>query len=190
MVHRDTISEKSKFFEAATSSDRWREGSEKLIRLPEVRVAPFRAYIHWVYTGNIVAEIYWQVTIVNTAKEMQTYFDMYMLAESLDDGHLRTQAMDAMISKSVTWDSVPGPSMIEWIWTETPKASPLGTFTLGWIAACQATSSFAAAIEEIPKEFMQEMGVLLMKRIATCGVDESDVEFAARIRAELLPKPA
>lgn len=50
-VYKDVICASSKFFKAACS-ERWIEGKEKKISLPEVEPALFRSYVAWLYSGN------------------------------------------------------------------------------------------------------------------------------------------
>jgi hypothetical protein len=50
-VHEDPICHKSPFFKAACSHD-WKEGQEKLVKLPTIEPIVFEAYIHWVYTHD------------------------------------------------------------------------------------------------------------------------------------------
>lgn len=46
-VHKDVICAKSKFVRASCS-DRWQEGREKVVRLPEARLIPaFQMYMDW-----------------------------------------------------------------------------------------------------------------------------------------------
>lgn len=52
VVYKDLFSAKSKFFEAACSQ-RWKEGMEKTIRIPEAEPEVFRAYVAWVYSNDV-----------------------------------------------------------------------------------------------------------------------------------------
>lgn len=56
VVHEHFISAKSKFFEAASRKE-WLEGVQNLIRLPEVEPWIFKAYVNWVYTGDVLIEV-------------------------------------------------------------------------------------------------------------------------------------
>lgn len=58
-VYKDTICEKSKFFDKACSTDHWREGQEKLVPLPDVEPGVFKTYLHWTMIGNLLAEVHW-----------------------------------------------------------------------------------------------------------------------------------
>jgi hypothetical protein len=44
-VHKDSICAKSKFFKAACS-ERWIEGKQKVVKLPDVTARDFQTYVH------------------------------------------------------------------------------------------------------------------------------------------------
>jgi hypothetical protein len=184
-VHKDTLCERSKFFEAAVSTDRWTEGQEKVVRLPEVAQRALRTYVHWVYRDELNVHVYWQKDHISTWKEQETFFEAYMLAEYLDDSCLRTLAMDGMISNSVLWDQVPGSYACHAVGDGTAKGSPLRRFVLEWRAQRESKESFADDVEDLPKEFLEEMVVLLMNRRSR--KKETHEAFAIRMQAELLP---
>jgi hypothetical protein len=50
-VYKDIICASSKFFKAACS-ERWVEGKEKKVLLPEVEPKFFQSYVAWLYSGN------------------------------------------------------------------------------------------------------------------------------------------
>lgn len=185
-VHRDIIRERSKFFEAAVSDDRWVEGQERLVRLPEIAPQAFSTYTHWIYRDQMSIHVFWQEDHPNIWREQQAYYEIYMLAEYLDDARLRVHILDVIISKSLHWRKVPGFKFCDVIWDRTPKGSPLRTFVIDWKAQRESRSKFAKDVEEYPKEFLEEMAVYLMRH--RTRKSESAQAFAARIRAKLLPE--
>jgi hypothetical protein len=44
-VHKDSICAKSKFFKAACS-ERWIEGKQKVVKLPDITARDFQTYVH------------------------------------------------------------------------------------------------------------------------------------------------
>jgi hypothetical protein len=92
-----------------------------------------------------------------------------------------------MITQSVDWDCVPGCEVSHEVWDATPKGSPLRTFLLEWKVASQSRSDFAASVDQAPKEFLEDLAVLLMNQTETDNKSETAQEFATRIRAKLPP---
>lgn len=52
-VHEKVITECSDFFRA-TCADGFREGKEKVVRLPEMEEEIFKSYVHWAYCNEVV----------------------------------------------------------------------------------------------------------------------------------------
>lgn len=57
-VHKATICQKSVFFDTACNSEHWREAKDKVVPLPLVEPALFKAYVHWLYTGKLLPEVH------------------------------------------------------------------------------------------------------------------------------------
>lgn len=96
MVHQSKICEKSKFFSAACSR-RWKEGQEKLVRLPEVKIEVFQEYWEWVYSAERCTE---ESELDAKNAEYLLLIDLYLLADLLDDTRLRNFSTEE-ISKSL-----------------------------------------------------------------------------------------
>ena len=185
-VHRTTICERSKFFNAAVSTKRWTEGQENIVRLPEGSAAKFQMDVHWVYTGKLVPEVYWHRDGLDSDEEQRAYYNAYIIGDILDDSDLRTLALDTMITESATWELMPSLNTCQQVWEKTPKGSPLRAFIVGLIASVEEHSCFLGDVGELPKEFLEEMAVLFMRQRSADREDPA--EFEARIRAELLPE--
>lgn len=143
-------------------------------------------YFHWAYTGKLSPEVFWEEDEVCTVRDQQAYFYVYVLGDLLDDIDLRKRTLDICISKSVSWKYIPNPAACDDIWEKTSQGSPLRAFIVEWKASQQSNGSFADRVGELPKEFLQEMAVLLMEQRNV--EKESAEEFATRIRAKLLPE--
>lgn len=93
MVYKDVICASSKFFKAACSQ-RWVEGREKKVRLPDVEPKIFQSYVAWLYSGTYQMqackddpkEVVWSA--LNTAVEL------YLLGDVLDDICFRNKMME------------------------------------------------------------------------------------------------
>lgn len=82
-IHKNLICASSKFFQAACSK-RWAEGRAKEVHLDEVKTETFRAYIVWVYAGNITANKSKQSDPEEAAlDEFAETVDLYLLGEYL-----------------------------------------------------------------------------------------------------------
>lgn len=143
-------------------------------------------YVHWAYTGKLSPEVFWKEDKVSTVREQQAYFHVYILGDLLDDSDLRTHTLDICISKSVGWMIMPSPMACDDIWGKTPEGSPLRAFIVEWKARFEGDGSFADCVECLPYDFLKEIAVLLMKQRDMMW--ETPEQFAARIRAKLLPE--
>jgi hypothetical protein len=183
-VHKATICEKSKFFEAAVSSDRWKEGKEKVVRLPEVDSDEFRAYIHWVYTGKFLPEIHWETADVGEHEVKTTYMQGYILADVLDDHELRTHALETLIDKCIHWTTFPSGEFCEDIWEQTPKGSPLRTFLVLFVERYADPVRFFEIISTYPREFLEEFAMhKVFSQFLRC-----DLSFQEKLRDTVLPE--
>lgn len=161
-MHKDNICEKSKFFATAVSSNGWREGREKLVRLPDTVPSVFQMYIHWVYTGEVAPEIAFSSTEVSSAQEQTAYFHGYLLADFLGDREMRNCIMETMISKCATWKGVPNAKFFCQVWERTPKGSPLRIFLVEYVFKHARILSFFKHVSTFPKEFLEQFAMLAM----------------------------
>lgn len=159
------------------------------MNLPDFPPKVVRAYIHWVYSEKVLSlpEVFWQTADVNDLHEQFTFVELYLLAEYLDDDHLRVAILETIIIKLETLKGVPDPFMCQKVWEGTPKGSPLRSVVLEWKYRRQSPSNFAQSAENHSKEFLEEMAVFLFQRAAS-SKRETTEEFAARVRAQLLSK--
>lgn len=183
-VHRDSIREKSKFFSAAVSSGRWREGRKKLVRLPEIRSDEFRLYVHWVYTGEIVPEVLWHVPEADADQALLSCIAAYILGDVLDDENLRECAIETMIEKCPGKSSVPDGEWCTAIWEQTSKGSTLRKFMIRFTWNYMDTQQFSKDRSTYPKEFLEEFALWAM---CTNQNRFSDSKFQSNMRAVLFP---
>lgn len=57
-------------------------------------------YMHWMHSGKLVPEVFWQEDEVCDLAEQQAYFYAYILGDIIDDSGLREYALDTCISKT------------------------------------------------------------------------------------------
>jgi hypothetical protein len=132
-VHKDLVCASSKFFMAA-SSERWTEGKEKAVRLPEVKKETFQAYVVWVYAGkvNINKSIKGDAKLA-AAEELRETVYLYLLGNVLDDLQLRNAAMRALVTGLKDWNVQPSCNLINHIWDSTPPGSLLRNMLVDFI---------------------------------------------------------
>lgn len=69
------LTEKSEFFKAACRIG-WQEASSRIIKIPEVDVGAFQAYIHWIYKEKVaVSSRHTPKAKFSNAAEAQPVFD-------------------------------------------------------------------------------------------------------------------
>lgn len=112
-VHRHLVCANSKFFKAACSK-LWAEGKEKVVRLPEVKLDAFQAYLVWVYTGKVV------FNRQAPRHQLRDTIDLYLLGDVLDDLLLRNTAMRTLVIHIPVWNVIPSVRLVNHIWASTP----------------------------------------------------------------------
>lgn len=71
------------------------------MNLPDFSPVAVNAYIHWVYSEKVLSlpEVFWQQTAdVSDNHELLAYVTLYLLADYLDDNHLRVAILDTIIA--------------------------------------------------------------------------------------------
>jgi len=163
VVHEHFICGKSKFFEAACRKE-WKEGVQKLIRLPEVEPWIFKSYVSWVYTGNAVIELDDETSEEQAprAKQQDGFIKLYVLGDTLDDMPLRNRAMKEMVSI----DCQPGTASVAWAFDHTPTGSLLRSMLVNYAALRWSRETFANESAQNHPEFVQELAKFLMNQTA------------------------
>ena len=110
-MHKDAICGKSKFFKA-TCSTQWREGQEKVVRLPEVGAKAFQIYVHWAYSDTLVAE-------PTGAHNVELMVKLYLLGDKLEDIKFRNKALKALNDYAIIDRMLPCCAGVSVIWAET-----------------------------------------------------------------------
>ena len=125
ILHHDAVCSKSKFFRAACS-ERWLEGQERIVRLPEAKPVAFQEYCRWIYYGQ-VADGTCTMTSSNIEKlgETQRLIDLYLLGDQLDDTQLRNQANIKLFKSLQNANTMPSIAQMELVWDSTTRGSSL-----------------------------------------------------------------
>ncbi|KAK5679373.1 hypothetical protein LTS10_008188 [Elasticomyces elasticus] len=164
-VHRDHISSKSPFFQAACGRD-WIEGQEKLVRLPEQDAEAFAVYLRWVYADTLdmtalsVSDSPYHPTFLNFSK-------LWMLAHYLQDEALCNLAIDALIKKWVDpreGRGAPSVTTVAFVFDHTVPDSPLGKLFLDGIAAEMSVKYLREYRSSLPLVVIEDMATRFVQR--------------------------
>ncbi|KAM0717913.1 hypothetical protein Q7P37_006245 [Cladosporium fusiforme] len=166
-IHKSNICDKSAFFEAACAPDRLRENNEKLVRLPNVEPVHFEAYAHWVYTQKLVLDVGDQRACdkESAAKEQDFCFDLYILADMLDDAVLRSKMLSIIIEEIALWSNqawFPSMETVRHVWERTTAGSDLRCFLVRWLINQRSTAIPAMDLDHQPKEFVRDLLTALL----------------------------
>lgn len=163
MLHQDAICGKSKFFRAACSK-KWREGQEKLVRLPELHLPTFKIYCSWVYTGKIADISYTKESDEDDkVAEKAQLVDLYLVADTLDDVKLRNLAVSTLLKSMEAHQTILSSVSIQRIWQSTLSGSKIRKMVVDVTVSRMADTSFAENLSQYPPEFVQDVAVAAMK---------------------------
>lgn len=164
-VHRHLVCANSKFFEAACSK-LWAEGKEKIVRLPEVKVDAFQAYLVWVYTGKVV------FNGEAPRHKLRAIIDLYLLGDVLDDLLLRNTAMRSLVIHIPGWSVIPSVGLVNHIWASTPAGSPLRRVIIDIIVKRVGRANLEHCVTvDHPAEFLHDTAVALLKQVPTVSAE-------------------
>jgi hypothetical protein len=176
IAHKDVICADSKFFKAACS-DRWREGQEKIVRLPEARSKRiFQKYMDWSYTHELELDTVMSDddTVMSDEirnKTVDQLVELYLLGDILDDVRLRNKVLQTMNSFVCEQSLVLGPEMCHLIWEHTSLNSPLRKWTFDATVSLLSPHVFELYGMEWPAEIILHVAVTFMKMHADEEVD-------------------
>lgn len=170
IIHTDIVCAKSRFFKAACS-DRWKEGQEECVRLPNVEPETFQCYVDWMYGGIFVAE-----GPGGSAVKMSTR--LYVLGDILDDTRLRNTALTALTSYACIVREHPSVVSICWAWSNTPPHSLFRKWIVDATFFHLKREHFAERISDYPAEMVQ--------LIALEGIQRFRVLESNELRARLM----
>lgn len=164
-VHRHLVCANSKFFEAACSK-LWAEGKENLVRLPEVKVDVFQAYLVWVYTGKVA------VNREVPRRQLRAIIDLYLLGDVLDDLLLRNAAVRSLVINIPIWNVIPSINLVNHVWASTPTKSPLRRVIVDVIVKRVGRASMGHCVTvDHPPEFLHSIAVASLNQVSTVSAE-------------------
>lgn len=157
VIHTDVACNKSKFFRAACST-RWREGQEKVIRLPEVKSETFQRYVDWAYRDALAAE--------PTAGEgLDMSVELYLLGDLLDDVKLRNATVKALLRHMKEDRLCPGPLLMGRIFERTAPTSLLRTLIVDITIMTVNRRKIEESIVNWPVDLVRQLALKSMQRL-------------------------
>lgn len=187
VAHQDAICAKSEFFRAACSKN-WREGQEKVLRLPETRSEQaFQTYMHWTYTNQLVLK---QVT-PNTTLEPPTLvsklnaalevydelIELYLLGDFLNDVKLRNEVIKSLNRHAIGAMCFLEAVQLHSIWNNTPSDSLLRTWVVDAFISLNSSDILDFFGKDYPADFLLRVASQAMERITDHGADEEGLEM-------------
>jgi hypothetical protein len=137
VAHESFLTALSEFFRRAMNGE-WMESDTRMVKLPEDRPATFALYLNLVYTGRFVTARKSKEELATldfddfdryVQDEYYDMFDLYVLAEKLQDVKAKNAALAAVIDVSElrasnkAW-SVPTFNLASRVYEGTPKGNP------------------------------------------------------------------
>lgn len=168
-LQADFLTRRSKFFEAACTQ-RFQEGLEKLIRLPEVKSELFAVYLQWAYTGEIV--VLDPEAAAKDDKGSRTYYELtrlYILADMLDDKLLRNTIIDHCFAVHREKRFKPATDTTTLTYQGLPESSTLRRLILVFYHEHTSPEWLTAASKKVPRAFLAELLIKAARGDSKCG---------------------
>jgi len=168
LVHKDIICAKSKFF-AAACSERWVEGKEKKVTLPEAKASAFQSYLVWVYCGKVdvtcISSEDFDYLPTESGKIEAKNFELCFLGDAFDDIRLRNRVLENLILDINEFNNILFPSIVTRVWEKTPENSPVRKMMVD-LAYLRGHRTFLLDnLTRFPQDFVQQVAAALLQEI-------------------------
>lgn len=184
ILHQDVVCAKSKFFTAACSR-KWREGQEKLVRLPEIHIPTFKVYCSWVYTGKIADISYTKESDEDDKiAEKAQLVELYLVADTLDDVKLRNLAVSTLLKSMEAHRTILNFVSIQRIWQSSLSSSNIRKMVVDVTVSRMADTAYAENLSQYPPEFVQDVAVAALKIRPTVSWDQARKRLPQFLEAE------
>ncbi|KAK3067748.1 hypothetical protein LTR53_015192 [Teratosphaeriaceae sp. CCFEE 6253] len=177
-VHEQKLRQATPFFEAACPRE-WKEGSEKVIRLPTIEADSFEIYANWIYERQMKLDLVPlrgppipleipedpidQEERSSRADDIYQMIKLYVAADLFLDDSLKDEILSEMCCWAEGWSSEWTlspiyPEHVRYAWAHTASESPLRKFLLDWFLAPTDKSKLGAAESKAwPYEFLHDV---------------------------------
>lgn len=184
ILHQNAVCARSKFFKAACSN-RWREGQERVVQLPEVEVTTFQSYCHWIYSDDLPE---YTCTMDSDTRdknlEQKLTIKLYLLGDTLDDVELRNKTTSRLFASMRSLEMLPTPANMKLIYESTPSGSLLRKMLVdAWISRADR-SYFTEHVEQNPAELVQEIAADALSAVHVSQWDKVVGQFSQYMEVE------
>lgn len=163
ILYQDVVCAKSKFFKAACSK-KWREGREKVVRLPEFQPDNFKTYCDWLFSGQCPEPICTKDSQTDQkCSEIRQLIDIHLLGETLDDIQLRNHSIATIFQSMRNQNTIPHASHLTIIWNATPPRSQLRKMLVHAVVTRLSHETFADLVTQYSHELVQDVAVTFMR---------------------------
>jgi hypothetical protein len=167
LVHKEVICAKSKFF-AAGCSERWAEGKEKQVALPDVEASIFQSYLTWVYCGQLNITCFSNEDInklsCQSSRAVAKYLELYFLGDVLDDVRLRNKVLQTLVLGA---DNMLHVQTVQRVWEKTPNNSPVRRMMVDRATLRGQRTHLLENLTKFPEDFVQQVAAALLREVPT-----------------------
>lgn len=164
-IHKEIICARSKFSRAACT-ERWLEGQQKTVRLPEISQVAFQHYVDWIYTNDLALQDITQGFLPSVM--------LYLLGSYLDDMKFRNKSMELLVAvDDKLVETHPSCMSRQLIWENTAPNSLLRKWLIENTAR-RSSRCLTKNYTEVPIELWQQVVVKLKQMVeqGTKGVPQ------------------
>jgi hypothetical protein len=167
-VQEILLTEKSEFFKAACRNG-WKEASSRIVRIPDVDVGAFHAYLNWVYREKVaVVSQNARDGKLDTMAEARPVFnelvELWLLADRLADARLQHLVANAITRLACgvpepNWTEGITPETIFLIWSRTTAGRALRRIVIDFYANEAKSEALERVRDELHPEFIKDLMV-------------------------------
>lgn len=167
-AHKEQICARATFFRAACSKH-WREGQERVVRLPAHEPDVFLAYLHWMYTGKLDMTLIEEPLILLNPPSYLNLGKVWSFGSYIGDNRFCNTVVDLALER---FDALPGrpvkPLTLQQVWTMVHPDSAIRRLFKDMCIARYSDPYFDKHYEELPLDIVREMA----RRFASGEVKE------------------
>lgn len=171
-VPESLLVDKSEFFEAACRNE-WKEATSRIIKIPDVDLDAFYAYMYWVYWEVVAITSDCRKTLRSAADSepaLNDLVELWLLADRFAETRLRDFTMDALrkvahsiYSAEKDWTAAFTPAMTAHICSSTTGGRALRRFVVDVFESKVTEANLNGGKESFPPEFLVDLATKLMR---------------------------
>lgn len=169
-MHECIVLDKSEFFKTALKED-WKEGQDRVVRLPAAFAETFSSYVHWLYKDEVTVKqeiedgLKETATMVSSSKsKFEAFIGLYGLAHFLGDIRLQNAVITSASHHADTHALGPAFKSVSMAYTETPEGSTMRRFLAAYYTTDISHKYYLENHTQFPSEFTLDMTLEFMRR--------------------------